>query len=245
MTSLNQIIAIAKTKKSQRYAEFTAIHHELQKTARLSGISRTYRPIDDEGDQLPPEYTKVQLSVETCLDNAARILTDMFDTVATQDWANCEAKADIIIDGQTIVADVPVTYLLFLEKQLTDMITFLKELPILDPSEQEWVPDPATNTWKTQPYQTIKTKKISKPFVKFAGDEHHAPQIDVVHDDVIVGHWTTVKYSGAIPAQRSMELVGRAEKLHVAVKYARERANMSVVKDQQIGSVIFKYLLRG
>ena len=33
----------------------------LQKTGLLEGISRTYKPKDDEGEQLPPEKKLVQL----------------------------------------------------------------------------------------------------------------------------------------------------------------------------------------
>ena len=60
VAKLNQIIAIEKGTKSRTFQELTEAHQSLQKPALLSGISRTYRPKDEEGEQLPPESTRVQ-----------------------------------------------------------------------------------------------------------------------------------------------------------------------------------------
>jgi len=51
MAKLNQIIAVEKSIKSKSYAALTEAHHQLQKSALLSGLSRTYRPKDDEGER--------------------------------------------------------------------------------------------------------------------------------------------------------------------------------------------------
>ena len=132
---LNQIIAIEKGVKSTSFQELTEAHHLLQKPSLLAGLSRTYQPKDEEGEQFPPEFTRVQASAETVIKDTAKILTKLFDVTAAKDWANCQARADIVVDGRTLAADVPATYLLFLEKQLVDMHTFIRKLPTLDPSE--------------------------------------------------------------------------------------------------------------
>ncbi len=58
MARLNQIIAVEKGVKSRSFQELTEAHHALQKPALLAGIARTYRPKDDEGEQLPPNRPK-------------------------------------------------------------------------------------------------------------------------------------------------------------------------------------------
>ncbi|MEG4282743.1 hypothetical protein QUB68_06410 [Microcoleus sp. A006_D1] len=58
MARLNQIIAIEKGIKSRSIQELAEAQKALQKPAVLSGISRTYRPKDEEGEQLPPESKK-------------------------------------------------------------------------------------------------------------------------------------------------------------------------------------------
>ncbi len=64
MTRLNQIVAVEKGIKTRSFQELTDAHHALQKSSLLSGISRTYRPKDEEGEQLPPESTRVQVKAE-------------------------------------------------------------------------------------------------------------------------------------------------------------------------------------
>ena len=59
MARLNQIIAVEKGVKSKAFQTITDTHHKLQKQALLAGISRTYRPKEEEGEQLSPEATRV------------------------------------------------------------------------------------------------------------------------------------------------------------------------------------------
>ncbi len=110
MAKLNQIIAVEKGVKSKSLQDITAAHHRVQKPALLAGISRTYQPKDEEGEQLPPESTRVQVQGEDVLREMAASLTRLFDVTATKDWANCAARADVTVDGRTVVADVPVSF---------------------------------------------------------------------------------------------------------------------------------------
>ncbi|MEU0144770.1 hypothetical protein [Streptomyces sp. NPDC006288] len=241
MTKLNQIIAVEKGVKSKSLQDITAAHHKVQKPALLAGISRTYQPKDEEGEQLPPESTRVQIKAEEALREMSASLTRLFDVTATKDWANCSAHADVTVDGRTVVSDVPVSYLLFLEKQLTDLHTFVKKLPVLDASES-WSLDPSTDWWKTDPVRTIRTKKVPRNHVKAEATDKHPAQVDVYYEDVPIGYWTTVKFSGALPARRVNELVERVEKLQHAVKFAREEANGAEITDRRVGDAVFGYL---
>nr|WP_206314482.1 hypothetical protein [Streptomyces coryli] len=218
-----------------------SVRHGLQKPALLAGISRTYQPKDEEGEQLPPESTRVQVGAEQVLRDTAATLTRLFDVTATKDWANCTARADITVEGRVLVSDVPVSYLLFLEKQLADVAAFVRKLPVLDAAES-WAQDPSTDSWKTEPVRTVRTKKVPRNHVKAEATEHHPAQVEVYYEDVPVGYWTTVKFSGALPQRRVNELLERVEKLQQAVKFAREEANGAEVTDQHVGDVVFGYL---
>jgi hypothetical protein len=241
MAKLNQIIAVEKGVKSQALRDLTDAHQQLQKPALLSGIARTYRPKDEEGEQFPPESTKVQVKSEEVIRKTVEIMTKLFDVVATKDWANTQAKADVVVDGQVLLTQVPAPYLLFLEKQLVDIHTFVRKLPVLDASET-WVFDASSDSWATEPVQTTRTKKIPRNHVKAEATEHHPAQVEVYYEDVVVGHWRTVKFSGALPANRVNELLERVEKLQAAVKFAREEANSMEIQDQKPGAKVFQYL---
>src|SRR5215831_14089262 len=198
VAKLNQIIAVEKGVKSRSFQELTEAHHALQKPTLLAGIARTYRPKDEEGEQFPPESTKVQVKAEDIIRQTVDVLTKLFDVTATKDWTNCKAKADVVVDGRTLLTHVPATYLLFLEKQLVDLHTFIKKLPVLDASET-WIFDASADCWATEPVQTAKTKKIPRNHVKAEATDTHPAQVEVYYEDVVVGYWKTVKFSGALP----------------------------------------------
>lgn len=241
MSRLNQIIAVEKGVKTDAQRRFTDLHQLVQKAAPLTGIARVYKPKDDEGDQLPAESTRVQVRAADVLGQVGDTLTRLFDVVATKDLTNCAARADVVVEGETILHSVPATTLLFLEKQLTDLHTFVAKLPVLDPAE-EWAFDPARNCHATHPAQTTRTKKIPHNHVRAEATEHHPAQVDTWMEDVIVGTWTTTKLSGALPATRVAELVNRVTALREAVKHAREEANCAEVQDTRIGKHVFDWL---
>jgi hypothetical protein len=78
--------------------------------------------------------------------------------------------------------------------------------------------------------------------VKAEATEKHPAQVEVYYEDITVGYWRTVKFSGALPAQRINELLARVERLQEAVKFAREEANNLEVEEQKVGEKVFQYL---
>lgn len=207
----------------------------------LSGIARNYRHKNDDGERLPLEAKRVQVRAQDAMRKTSEVLSELFDVVATKDGANCEARADVSVDGELLLAKAPVTYLLFLEKQRIDLHTFVKKLPVLDPAES-WVEDAAQHCFATEAIETVHTKKVPRNHVKAEATEKHPAQVDVYYEDVAVGYWRTVKYSGALPARKVAALLERVEKLQRAVKFAREEANAVEVKQQKLGAAIFSYL---
>lgn len=242
MTKLNQIVAVEKGIKSRTAEAITKVYQKFQKAPLLAGISRTYQPKDDEGDRLPSEEVRVQLSADQSLREASAALSRLFDVVATKDAANGQAVGHLVVDGNILVADVPVTTLLFLEKQLIDIRTLVKSLPVLDAAET-WEFDSNTGVYVTPPVGTTRTKKIPRNHVKAEATEKHPAQVEVYYEDVLVGTWTARKFSGALPAVRVNQLLARVDTLHSAVKFAREEANNYEVTDVKIGAAIFDYLL--
>jgi hypothetical protein len=241
VAKLNQIIAVEKGVKSKAQQDLSAVQRKLDKPVLLSGIARSYRPKDEEGEELPSESTRVQVKVEDVLRDMGASLTRLFDVTATKDWSNRDARADVTVDGRTLLTEVPVSYLLFLEKQLTELASFIRKLPVLDAAES-WNHDPSSDAWKTDPVRTVRTKKVPRSHVKAEATEQHPAQVEVYYEDIPVGYWTTVKFSGALPARRVNELLDRVEKLLQAVKFAREEANSIDVEDQRVGDVVFGYL---
>jgi hypothetical protein len=238
---LHQLLAVEKDIKNTALRVITDFYHSIGKGPLMAGISRRYSPVAEDGEKLPPESTLVQLRVEECFPEVQDALTKLFDLVLAKEDANQAAKADIVVDGVKIMEGVPVCALLFLEKQVTDLATFVDKLPVLDPSEQ-WTKDSSQNCWATAPVETHRTKKIPRAFVKSPATDKFPAQVEMVQEDVIAGYWTTVKFSGALPADRKAALKDRVGKLRQAIKVAREGANTISVSERKMGSAILGFL---
>ena len=241
MTRQNQIIAIEKGARGEAEGTITRAYHVLQKTVLLTGIARSYTPKDEDGDQLPPESTLVQVRASDEINKVTEKLSRMFDVVATREKTNTVAKASIVLDGDTLVADVPANVLLFLEKQLVDIVTFIRKLPTLDPAET-WHYDSASDCYVTEPTQTTRTKKIPKNHVLAAATDKHPAQVQMYHEDVVAGTWITRKFSGALEVRVVSDMLARVQKLQAAVKMAREEANTCEAVDLKIGDKVLGYV---
>lgn len=245
MTKLNQIIAVEKGRKTRAQNALRDADKALQRREPLHGLTRTYTPRDEEGEQLPDEGVQVQINATDVLDTVATELAQMFDVVATKEEANTEARADVVVDGQVLLRRVPVTTLLFLEKQLVNLRTFFGRLPQLDPRTR-WEYDTNAGLYRSEEQHTTRTKKVPRNHVKWAPPDpsyKQPAQVEMYYEDTVVGDWTKTEFSGALPADRVGELVDRVEALLHAVQYAREQANSAEISDVEIGEAVFEYLL--
>lgn len=241
-TRLCQIIAIDKDVRGRAQQTRDAALAAVTKVEPLSGISRTYKPRIDGGDEYPPESKRVQLTVAKINERLAQDLGRLWDVTATKDVANTKAKADLVVDGVTLFKDLPGTHLVWLEKQLGELRGFFGRLPVLDPAEL-WTWDDNTAAYRSEPARNAKTRKVPKNHIRSEATKEHPAQVDVFTLDEPEGDWTTTKFSGAIPEAYRQKLLDRIDKLAAAVKFAREEANQQVVTDVNVGAVLFEWLL--
>lgn len=241
MPKLNQIVAVVAGKKTRIEKEIGDLNKLVQKSDLFHGLSRQYQPIADGGEQLPPEAKYPQLRIADLLQQARNAWTDTMDAIATQETGNTGATANIIVDGVTILHDVPVTVLLYLEKQLNDLNTFIGNLPTLDPAER-WTLNQQTGEYTTEPIQTSRTKKVQKPIVMYDATKEHPAQTQLITEDVTAGHWTTTKSASVISAAEKRSMLDRVHKLQEAVKIAREDANSIDVPQITIGAPVLRFI---
>jgi len=241
MMKQNQVIAIVKGRKTKTKNGVTSIYHTLQKKDLFAGVDRKYRPIADEGIDKPAEKKHVQAKVQDCLSNLVKTYSNTMDMVATLDKGNCIAAADIKVGENVIVKNVPATHLIYLEKQLNDILTIVKAIPVLDPSES-WAWNETTACYSSEPRDTSSTTKVLKPIILYEATKEHPAQVEKFTTDEIVGNWTTISLSGAIKMSVKEELVEKVLELQDAVKIARANANNIEVEVQKTGTALMKYL---
>lgn len=244
MAKQGQILALEKSAKGHAESTITKSYHVLQKDTLLNGISRTYQKKHEDGDDLPAERTLVQVRVHEEIEKVSTALARAFDLTATKELTNTVAKADVVIDGVRILRDVPGTVLLALERELVNVDTYVSKLPTLDMAE-EWHFDETKNAYATEPTQTTKGKKVPRNHVLAAATDKHPAQVQVWHEDVVVGTWTQIRYSGALPARELSEMKARVRALRDAVKIAREAANTAEAVDLKVGSALLGYVFAG
>lgn len=239
---LNQVLAVEKAVKVRTYSATNEMHKALQTAALFQGFSKTYEPVNAEGMQRQPETQKVQRNAEEVFAEAQKLLVDLFDVTATKDWGNQSAKADLKLeDGTVILKDVPATHFLFLDKQLSDLRDMVSKCTELD-SATDWTKDANSGLFKSPVIQTQTTAKVQRGLVLAPATEKHPAQTQLITEDQVIGHWFTVKQSGALPAPRKKELLARIQKMLDAVKVGLEEANMTRVDDVKTGNAVLNYI---
>lgn len=244
MPKLHQIIALANGQRTRTQEAVTRVYKMVQKEALFDGLVRTYEPGRDDEHELPPEQKNIQTSWKRCLEEAVKHWSKLMNITATQDYANCNATGTVKVDGQAVLKDVPVTHLLFLEKHVTDIRTFLTHMPVLDPGES-WNWDENRGCFITAPQRKIRTRKVPQVLVKYKATPEHPAQTERFDEDIVVGEWKTVLMSGRIPAETKTKLLERADKLLEGIKLAREEANQAATQSVELARPLFEFIVDG
>jgi len=189
---LNQVIAVEQGMKAKGNALKSEFYKVAQKPVLFYGLVKKYQPKAEGGEKFPDEKAKVQYTAKGLVGNVGSVLKDLFNVEATKDFANCLAKADIIVDGNILVKDAPATFLLYLSKELTDLDTFVSALPTLT-DDEAWKADASVGLYKTDPTETIKTKKVQKPIVLYPATTEHPAQTQLITEDEVVGMWVVLR----------------------------------------------------
>jgi hypothetical protein len=238
---LHQLIPVLKSVKQATEKAITEIYHKAQKADFFSGLSKTYTPRDDEGFVYPGESKPVTLKTTDLIARFAAESAEVYDLALMQDCANTEAFADVLVNGQVLLAQVPVTHLLFLESQLVEVKTFLGKLQVL-PIDKEWTYSSEKGCYVTPVKETVKSKKATIFQTVADATEHHPAQVREVSQDINEGTWKTQEYSSALPGDRQKELLRRVDVLIRAVIQARQEANLQEISPKRSSDIIFGYL---
>lgn len=243
MVKLNQILAIEKTAKATFNDGITNVYQTFPRPGVFDGQDRVYTPLDDDpaAEKLPSESQRVVATIPDLLTTLAADMGRLADLTATKMSANTRAAADVVVDGTTMLKQVPVEFLLTLEGYFQDLTTLIKKAPTLDPTVA-WIFNANTGLWDSLPTETKRGKKIPRSFIKAPATDKFPAQAEMYYEDVQVGTWATVKHSGALSPTRKRQLLDRIGAWSAAVKMAREEANSIEAPNVEIGKVVFAHL---
>lgn len=247
---LHQVIAIEKSTASESHRRISDLHHQSLHPELFNGRIRTYAHFttDEAGgvpieDQLPDEVSTVALQATDVLQQLADSLKTVWDLTGTKDYTNASAsaRADLVVDGKKLIENMPVPFILFLEKQLENIKTFVTKMPTLA-LEDDWSWNADHGAYVSKPTQAVRSKKVKRNHVLAEATKEHPAQVEAFTEDKAIGRYTTIKYSGALPVARKNEILRRITTLQHAALEAREKANSAEVTDRVATESVFKYL---
>lgn len=216
------------TKKADHFFGFSKVLTMFDDTKQKENLTENKEMVTTVGDKL--NYVK-------------DFIIRYFDVVLQKEKTNQTANADLVVDGKVIASNLPATFLLGMETKLKKVREMYESVPTLPPG-YSWTEDEklGKGIFTTKQNDVLKTAKtlIYTLFVP-ATDKHPAQGRD--HEENIpVGRYvTTMQYGMLTPARKSL-LLGNIDKLILACKQARQRANCAEVQYEEIGKTIMDFI---
>ena len=245
MTVLHELIAIEGDKletTKQMLAE--AITTFNKRTEHFRAENKILRMLDEDRNfENMSTSGEIVTTVDEKLKHVWKSVTKAIDATACKDMTNTLARADIVIEGDSVASGVPAIVLLSLETTLGKIRNMYNSIPTLDPAI-DWVLDENTGRaiFKSGTVRTHKTEKKVDVISMAKATKEHPEQVQAINKDVIVGTYDTVKRSGMLTPREKAERLSRISVLISAVKQARQRANMQEIKELDLGKFVEKFI---
>lgn len=245
MAQLHEILAVESSLGKAADKLMQESRKTLGKENLFMGATRTLKMFDTESEHL---NTKESVNLETTVDENIDYLIDpvgdYWDAILQKDLTNQTATADIIIDGQTIAAGLPATFLLNMETKLGELRRVYDSIHTLAPGIK-WEIDrdhSKMGVFTANENETFKTEKMVEFVIAAEATEQHPAQVREVPKTTNVGKYSLQKWCGLLsPLEKAMR-IQRLDKLIRAVKKARQRANKAEIVNAHVAGDLFSYI---
>lgn len=228
MGKLHELLSVEETVVAAAEKLLGETNDKFNKhTEFFTGHVRTLTRLKDSAEDLAIQNAQRRVKelptdVPSTLAYVFPYLEKALDLKLSKHLTNQIAKADIVIDGTTI-KDAPVDFLLDLEKQIPRWRKMFADMPTLDPS-RSWNKE-RDGVWKSEAQPTSQTEKIMVPVVLAQATDKHPAQVKEATKDIVVGTFNQTDISGAATSQQKADVLALCDRLLIAVKQARMRAN--------------------
>lgn len=218
-----------------------------KRTLNLFGKDPTKEDELTAVEQKDSTVTKVESTVPDSLNYLGCILGNYWDVMYQKEATNQLAKADIEVDGLILMSKVPVTFLLCMENRLKDLRPVLEAIPTLAPGIM-WRVDKdyqLSYVYRTPDMYDVKTKEDTEYRIVAQPTDKHPAQVVPVKAQFNVGRYTTIDWSGLISPAEKARLLEHFDKVLMAVKQARQRANNVDAISYKVGDKLVGALFGG
>jgi hypothetical protein len=247
MAKLHELLAAESTVKTQADKCRSDLLNTFEKKRHLFGEKVvTFLPNTDGAPAVTEEQSDLQTTVKTELKWIGDIWSKALDAAFQIAHSNMGARADVVLDdGTVLLSAVPATALLELEKRAGEIHGLVSAIPTLDPAKGfKEDPDRGVGVYRARDDNRVRTKKITRPMVKYEATKEHPAQVDLVQEDVAIGTIRAQEWSGLITPGDKADMLARAEELRRALKTARSRANEAPAATETVGAKVFGFVFR-
>lgn len=179
------------------------------------------------------------------LDYMAPMVARYWDVYLSKEATNQEARADLVVDGQVIWANVPATVLLGLETKLKEIRPVYQAIPTLAPGVF-WEKDATAGEGvyrSRDPEVRFVTQNVLTAVELSPATKEHKAQVQAVPKDVPVARREVTQQSGMLSPAEKSDLLERIDLLIRAAKVARQQANNIDAKDGKgFGEKLFAFI---
>ena len=250
MGKLHELLAVKKDAKNKSGKIINETRETFSKRQdHFTGLTKKYESFSEElkyQEEELSESKEMVTTVDAKLKYFLKHMVDVMDLDYQTDLTNRIAKADIIVEGIIIATDVPAVTLLSLEEYLANIRSVVDAIPTLEPGTK-WIPCPemGDHVYQTaMPDVKIRSKKMNVYKEISKATDKHPAQIATETQDVAIGKYIEIKFSGRITPAEKARIMDRLEKLIIGVKKARSRANEETIAEGSIANKLVDYLLK-
>lgn len=245
MGKLHELLAAESTVKAQADKCRGDLMHTFDKKQHLFREKTiTFQPTTENAVPVTEEQSDLQTTVKSELRWLGDIWVKALDAAFQIAESNTAARADVVLDnGAVLLTQVPATALLELEKRASEIQALVAAIPQMD-SAKSFKPDPdrGDGIFRAREVTKWRTKKVTRPIVKYEATKEHPAQVDLINEDVVIGQIREQEWSGLITPAEKADMLNRAEELRRAFKTARSRANEAPAATVTIGKALFTYV---
>ncbi len=244
MAKMHELLAVEADAQGQFKNILAETKNVFGKGNLFIGHLRKLEMFEDDGVKHPEERAELTTTVATRLDYNNKAVVKYFDVLLQKESTNQVAKADVVVDGKTLAAGLPATFLLGMESRLRELRDVYVTIPTLTQAVR-WEKDEGMGTGVYRaafPEEKLKTSMKFKSQVLYAATKEHPAQIEKWEEQVPVGKYVKDYWCGMITPARKSELLGRIDVLIAAVKKARQRANSTEVVKNNIGKALMGFI---
>jgi len=214
---------------------------------RFTGHHKTLKMFDDKEksqEEVGEEINKLDTTAPAELKGIQEDIITWLDVLFQKECTNQKAKANFVVDGKTIAEDVPATYFLAIESRLKKIKEAISAMPTLQSGiDWEKAEDLGDDIWRTKnPDKSDKTMKTYVSKEMSPATKEHPAQIKEWAENIKVGMFSTIKYSGAITIADKNAMLARCNKMQIALKECRQEANRTEVDTRKVGKEIMSFI---